>query len=214
MKILYGIEAAPLKKTVVSMRPKLELLHARPLDTARVAKTDIACYGYRQAIQLPKTNAASVLAVSEAGGPAAVSNRVGKGTAILCGFLPGFAYVRPAIPMWPFGRGGDEDLSAFIPTGYDAAIRSVFQGWLNSAGIVSPVACSEPLVEATLLKGNDGKYRIALVNFTLEPLKSVKVTTRGLPFRQAVDAATGEGGGAAPDFEMPLFQFAVLRLEP
>jgi len=33
-------------------------------------------------------------------------------------------------------------------------------------------------------------------------------------FRQAVDAATGNVVGPSPEFELSLFQFAVIRLEP
>ena len=167
MRELFGIAAARLNKADISLRPKLGLLHKKPLDTAGFKTGRVDCYGYKQDIEIKNSGGVNILARDGAGKPAAIENKYGKGKAILLGFLPGFAYVKPAFPLKPYGRSADlrEELSGYIPRGFSAGVRQIFSGMLDDAGVSRPVTCSDPLVEATLLKGNDGVYRISLVNF-------------------------------------------------
>jgi hypothetical protein len=214
MNELFGIQAAPLQKIDIALRPKLELLHRQPLDTAHFDGGDIDYYGYLQSIQLAKGSAAEVIAKTDGGAPAAVRNKAGKGTAILFGFLPGMAYLKPAIPLIPFGRGGLDELSSFIPTAFPVPIRQIFGKLLDEAGIVRPVVCSEPLVEPVLHLGNDGKHRICLVNFSLKPISELRIETAGLFYQRVVDVATGKQVSAAEKaFAVPLDRFRVLRLD-
>jgi hypothetical protein len=141
-------------------------------------------YAYRQEIKPAK--GADVLGRFLDGTAAVTMNKFGEGRAVLIGALPGPAYVRPAIPMMPFGRGGTANLSTFVPTDYDPAVRGLVSDLLDVAGAKRPLVCSHPLVEAVLLRSKDGKlYHIVLVNYDTKPKPDLKVTVRGL------DAAPG-----------------------
>lgn len=215
MLALFGVAAAPVRKVDVALRPKSELLHHTPLETALFPEGGMDCYGYLQSITLPKEKpTAQVLAKTYGGANVAVANPVGKGRAILCGFLPGMAYLKSAMPLWPFGKGGREELSSFITTNYPPAVRAVFKKWLADAGVENPVECVEPLVEPTLWKGEDGKHRLCLVNCSLKPIPALKITTRGLTYTRVLDSATGQPvAGAGPEFSVAIDQFKVLRFE-
>ena len=216
MLALFGITASPLTKVDVGLRPKCELVHRSPLETAYFPEGTVDYYGYMQQIALEKGSKANVLVKNYRGNAAVTANTVGQGKAILCGFLPGMAYVKPAIPAWPFGRGGSDtrELSGFIPTQYSPVVRAIFKRLLTDAGAVNPVECSEPLVEPTLWKGQDGKYRACLVNVSLKPIAKLEIRTHGLDYRQVVDAATGKKvAGAEQTFAIRIERFKVLRFE-
>lgn len=213
---LFGVQSARLQKHDVALRPKLELVHRSPLDTAFFPEGEIDYYGYVQEIVLAKEGSVEVLARTCRSRPAAVSNTVGQGRAILCGFLPSMAYVKPAIPKWPFGRGGrpEHELSSFIPTRYSPVVRSVFKRLLAESGVEMPVECSEPLVEPTLWKGEDNKVRVCLVNVSLKPIKDLRITTHGLDYGRVVDVATGQQvAGGEKVFRTAIDQLKVLRFE-
>ncbi|MBC7289412.1 MAG: hypothetical protein H5T86_15495, partial [Armatimonadetes bacterium] len=122
---VYGLRGEDLEKRQWCMRPKLELVHAAPIDRLRCswrgASVAIDAYAFRHRLDpLPETQVIGRFSNGEAG---AVVNRYGDGVAMLFGVLPGLAYVKPAIPTLPYGRGGTRELSRFIPTAYDAQIR-------------------------------------------------------------------------------------------
>lgn len=214
MLALFAIQSAPLERADVCLRPKLELLHRQPLDVADFGDARVEYNGFKQRIELAGDSNATVLAVNESGEPAALSHSCGKGRAVLMGFLPGYAYVKPAFPMRPFGRGGEEGLSNYWPTQFAPDVRAVVKEMLDRADVTSPVVCSNPLVEAVLLKGNDQGNRICLLNFAFEPQPNLRVKIRGIPWRRATDVATGK---ALPRSDgavlVALDEFKVLRLE-
>ncbi|MEA3402958.1 MAG: hypothetical protein U9R79_17085 [Armatimonadota bacterium] len=214
MAELFGVASAPVQKADICLRPKLELLHRHPLDAAHFPDVEIDHYGFRQTLTSAAGSDVEVLATTDEGRPAAIARRAGDGRAILLGFLPGYAYVRPAFPMWPFGRGGEQELSGYLPTEFAAEVREVFRSLLDEAGVVSPVVCSEPLVEAVLLIGDDGLRRICLLNFTFSPVEGLEVTLNGLSPRRVVDVATGDELALTDGrIRLDLDRFAVLRLE-
>ncbi|MGB9642509.1 MAG: beta-galactosidase trimerization domain-containing protein [Candidatus Ratteibacteria bacterium] len=172
---VFGITDAKLQKEVLALRPKLELVHAEPLDFVVFnhignRKIGFDIYGYRQIFQ---TGSGKVIARYRNGEPACIENSYGKGKAIIMGFLPGPTYFKPAIPIRPYGRGGIDELQSFIPTSFKDEIPEIFRYFLS--GIKSPVSCSEPLVETILRKSETG-YVIFLINYTGKNLKDVKIT--------------------------------------
>lgn len=170
LKDVFGINSATLLKAMPTLRPKLELVHAAPLDTITFAdgKT-MDVFAYRQAFEVGDGTVLGRFANGEA---AAVAHPFGKGRAVIIGALPGAAYCKPAIPVKPFGRGGSDELSQFVPTRYAAGVAAVVQAALGD--MPRPAVCSHPLVEATVLTGN-GATLIPLVNYGAAPVKGLTV---------------------------------------
>jgi len=168
LKEVFGIKDAKLEKTVNAIRPKLELLHMKPLDTIVFnSGKSMKVYGYRQTFIVDKGN---VIGRYSNGEIAVVENNYGKGKAIIVGALFGPAYVRDAIPLQPYGRGGDKDeLSLFFPTEYNSQVRMIVGDLIGP--LEKNLVCSNPLIEAVLLERKDG-YTITLTNFTEKKQKN------------------------------------------
>ena len=94
------------------------------------------------------------------------------------------------------------------------ALFAIESAPMERADVTSPVGCSNSLVEAVLLRGNDQRHRICLLNFTFEPQPNLRVEIRDIPWRRAIDVATGKvlprSNGAV---SVALDEFRMLRLE-
>lgn len=171
MKDVFGIKESKIIKTVDAIRPKLELLHMEPLDTI-VFNTGrkMKVFGYRQSFVVSD---GTVIGTFTNGEPAAVEKNYGRGKAIIIGGLFGPAYLKDAIPLMPYGRGGDKDeLSLFFPTQYNQEVRFIVKDLLG--GMRSNLICSHPLIEGVLLERENG-YTITLTNFSMQKQKNVFV---------------------------------------
>lgn len=171
---VYGIKSSDLKKHVLALRPKLELLHENPLDKVVFSfdtlKISFDVYGYRQIFQ-PESG--TVIARYQNGEPACVFNKYGKGKAIIMGFLPGSSYFKPSIPLKPFGRAGMNELSGFVPTYFKKDVPNVIFYMLSD--IKRPVVCSEMLIEPIVRKTESG-YVIPLINYTGKKVNTFTIT--------------------------------------
>lgn len=171
---VYGIKDADLKKHAIALRPKLELLHEKPLDVAvfnNIKGKDISIeiFGYKQTFLL---DTGKILAKYQDGEPACVFNTYGKGKAIIMGFLPGASYFKSAIPLKPYGRGGVDELSGFIPTSFKKDIPDIFDYLLS--GNKKPVVCSEMLVEP-IVRATEYGYIIPLINYTGKNIERLRI---------------------------------------
>lgn len=172
---VYGVKSSHLEKKAIALRPKLELLHEKSLDKVSFKmpggkEITFDIYGYRQSFQ-PDTG--KVIARYQNGEVACVENNFGKGKSIIMGFLPGPTYFKPAIPLKPYGRGGIDELSQFVPTVFKKDVPDIF-GYLLS-DINRPVISSEPLVEPIVRKSDYG-YVIPLINYTGKKLNKLILT--------------------------------------
>lgn len=223
MERLFGIKGATLRKEAQALRPKLELLHAEPLDSIvfdlpETAST-LPAFGYRQGLDVEEGR---VVGRFRDGTPAAVLNEVGRGKALLIGALPGIAYLKEAFPLLPFGRGG-EDLMGCIFPAYNAPVRELVQQLLALApeawaAAASPVVSREPLVEVTVRRkrGTD-EFIVALVNFSGKPLSALALEVQPARLDGATEVRAAfsklqqtQGADGALHLTLPLDRFEVL----
>jgi len=176
MREVFGIKEEKLIKRQNSLRPKLELLYAKPLDVIEIEKDGkkytMEAYGYRQSFEAGQ---GKIIGRYSNGEAAIVMNEYGKGKAMIIGTLPGTCYLKGAYPLKPFGRGG-EDLSVYNYPDYNEKVRK-FAGVLLGEMLPKPeVWTDNAIVEANLLKDKKtGSYYVSLVNYNGKPVKNLKV---------------------------------------
>ena len=141
---------------------------------------------------LPKPDS-QVLGTFSDGSPAVVMKKIGAGSVYSFGFLPGLAYMRPAIVarnklvenIEKSGKAqtdmpdpsltlSDTDLvrRSHCPWKYPAEIRNTINMPALLAKVDIPVLCSVPLVDAVCMEADRGIV-VPLANYTLQPLKEV-----------------------------------------
>ena len=217
---VFGISGNVMRKDAWALRPKLELLHATPLDRITFKggrySSQLAVYGFRQSF---KPGKGEVLGTFENGEVAAVSHRFGKGRALIVGALPGAAYMAGAFPVKPFGRGG-EDLSQALYPSCQAAVRSLMIDLVRPDPDWSTVVCNEPMVEAYALANARGEVtQVSLVNFSGKPVTALTLTlnSRVLGVVHGVEATFAKAGFTEADGQarvvLPLDKFDVVTLQ-
>ena len=191
MRNLLGVRQIALDETAEIRFIKQDLPFVEPMDTVTwktaAGELRLPAFSARSRIQAA---GAEVQGTFADGSPAITVKPTGRGRAVYCAFLPGLSYFRPAIPLRPMDRGSTDDaMSHFIPTQFDPAAAALLAA---SAGDVErPVACSEPLVEARIVRAPQGVL-IPLVNWSGGPIGALTVRVRA-------DVPTGQvtlaGGG-------------------
>jgi hypothetical protein len=184
MRELLGVEQTKLDESNSVKLEKQDLPFAESLDTvtwnAPEGQAKMPVIGARSRIQLKGAEAAGAFGD---GSPAITVRKTGKGSAVYCGFLPGLSYFKPAIPKRPVDRGTtDNAMAHFVPTAFDAAASRLVA--LPATDVERPVACSEPLVETTVIQSPHGTL-IPLANWSGKPVKGLTVTV-------SIDVPTGK----------------------
>jgi hypothetical protein len=193
---VYGLKSQELEKVTTFVRPRIELPRLRPLDmvSGRVNSEDIQvpALAFRQRIEPLPT--AEVFARFSDGSAAAVSNRYGRGQAILWGTFLGMAYMQTGFPnpLPPPDRG---PFTHTPLTSFRSDVRQLLLGpsWpFVRRGAVS----SEPLVETGVLETErgvlvplvslmDGPRQIQLQVHDVGPIRAVSSVRQGpLQFTQ------------------------------
>lgn len=174
--------------------PGRYLLNLQVKGTVTIPGGEAHLLGTRQSI-----SGGEPMATDETGVVAA-RLRVGRGTVIACGFMPGLSYIHKALaardaqgsptpepgnPLvwatmgsWANLRPGE---LSYNPWEYPDAERDFLLEAVREAGVVRPVEVSQPLVEAFLLTGEQGAV-VTLANWGLRPIEELTVTIR--PGRQ------------------------------
>ena len=193
---LLGVEQVALDVAGDVKFIKQDLPFAEPVDvvTWNAPSLDAVAMPVIGARSRFRVNGAEAVGTFNDGSPAITLKQTGRGIAIYCGFLPGLAYFKPAIPMRPVDRGTtDDSMAHFIPTNFDLTAAALI-GQV-AGGVQRPVVCSDPLVEARIISAPQGLL-IPLVNWRGQPLKDLSVTVvTGRPVKEAVLASGGRLDG-------------------
>ena len=135
------------------------------------------------------------------GKPAVIEKQQGKGRTVLFGFLPGQAYLKSGLPLWPVDRGShNEAYSHWLPTEMDANLRHAIVDAFLPEGYVRPVTASVQLVEAAVIDTAKPKARLAipLMNYTGVPIADLQVSVPDLKRVRSVRSL--ERGKLKPTF--------------
>jgi len=191
LRRLLGVEqsglSAPAESKVAFIKQDLPFAKAvsEVSLTQPVAKFPV----FGAVSQITASGGGTMLGAFTNGAPAVVQRAAGKGKAIYCAFLPGLSYFQPAIPRRPVDRGSsDSSMDHFIPTKFDPAVGALIG--TAAAGVVRPVECSDPLVEANVIEARSG-LAIVLTNWSAAPnLKGLRVKVN-IPTRRKAALASG-----------------------
>ncbi len=184
------------------LRARLELLFVKPLDT--MSLTDgkaLPVYCCREEFTAAPT--AQVLATYQNGKPALVTTASGKGRAYYTGTLPGQAWVKPALPLVPQGKGGPHTAPHMTEwQGWDAVAAGVILVPVTAAQVAPDVLANHRGVITSRLKGPQSTV-ITVVNLALEAdgtLRDVELrVSSARPVKRAWSCFHAQGSMLQPD---------------
>jgi len=173
MNKILGLKGSTTTKNLYVVRTLLELPQAPTIDTITMDGQKIPAIGMKQVLN-PDT--AKVLGTWDTGGGAAVTvNDYGKGKAFAVGTLAGNTYMKTAVRLTPWARGGEK--MVYNPTEFDAAATKLVRLGLEAKPIAREVFTSNQFVEALVLdKGND--TLVTLTNWNNGPANAVQVSVK------------------------------------
>jgi len=178
---LYGAKSAGITKdpAMPQILAKQDLPPSTPLDTARWAATTAEVIAWKQSLS---PTDGKVIGSFAGGQPAVVEKQHGKGKAVLFGFMPGLSYLKSGLPLRPVDRGAtDAAYAHYLPTTMDVSLRRALVEGFLPRGFERPVACSEPLVETSVIDtAQPHRLAVPLMNYTGRPLKALTVKVNGL----------------------------------
>jgi hypothetical protein len=171
LRKLFGVQPAELQidKANLVHFEKQDLPFAEPMDHVKIENGSLPVLSARQ--RFTADASATVLGTFDDGSPAVISRKVGKGTARYLGFLPGLAYLKPAIPRKPPDRSPAPDsMVHLLPTAVDPHVTPLL--WFDDVAL--PVTVSAPFVEASMVSSPKGLL-IPLVDWSGRPLTHITV---------------------------------------
>jgi hypothetical protein len=172
LRKLFGVKPAELEIDEANLvhYEKQDLPFAEPMDHAKLASGTLPVLSARQRFTADPTS--TVVATFDDGSPAMISRTVGKGTVRYLGFLPGLAYLKPAIPRRPPDRSPAPDsMVHLLPTAVDPQVTPLL--WFDDVAL--PATVSASFVEASLLSSPKGLL-VPLVNWSGAPKSKVELT--------------------------------------
>ena len=129
---------------------------------------------------------------------ASIALAVGKGRIEYHGWLPGFAYFFPAIPLRPADRGGtDNAFTHFVPSNFSAAALELVTNASVAAGVQRQVVCSNHLVHGRAVVAASKGIVVPLTNWAGSPITTalnVTVSLGSAVLRPAMTVELASGG--------------------
>jgi hypothetical protein len=179
----------------------------KPADIVKAGEVSFEVLAVSQRQRPKADREARVLATSAQGNPIMIEGPAGKGKVYSSGCLPALAYIKEAIvrrralmaeqepepaaeqdsnptPTLEISEAGKSKGAAdprlersYNPWEFSPELRELILEPVRDAGIVPPLTCSVPLVDAVALHSDKGIV-IPLANFTLAPLEKVRFQLR------------------------------------
>jgi hypothetical protein len=151
---------------------------------------------------------AEVLGRFNDGSAALVKAAAGKGIVYCAGFLPALAYIKAAQAARAESPDRDVLARSANPWAFPAGVRDLILRPVRSAGVVPPVTCSVPVVDAVYMTCDRGAV-VPLANYTLRPVEALTLTVRpGRPVVRVESARRGPlpftAAGGAVTVTLPL----------
>jgi len=172
MAKLLGLRGMTVEKNLFHPRPYLELPLADPIDTITLDGAQISAIGMKQVLT-PDT--AKVLGAWKDGTAAVTVRDLGKGKIFAVGTLAGCTYMKPALRVTPWARGGRK--MVYQPTDFDAAATKLALLGAEAKPLNREVTCSNPLVEALVRDSAQGTL-LTLVNWDNKQLPGLTVSIK------------------------------------
>jgi hypothetical protein len=172
LRKLLGLKETKLTKNAILYRTLLELPLMEPIDTITLAGEKIPALGFRQQL-VPET--AKVLGTWADGTPAVTVQEHGQGKAFAVGTLAGASWMKTAVRVTPWARGGRHML--YNPTDFAPAATKLARLALDARDVPRDVTCSLPGVEAVVMDSDAGTL-VTLVNWTNGPCKGLEVSVK------------------------------------
>jgi hypothetical protein len=186
MRQLLGLKDSALEKNGVILRTLLELPLYPEIGTITLDGQKIPALGMRQTL-VPDT--AKVLGTWADGGAAVTVHEHGKGKAFAVGTLAGNVWMKSALKVTPWARGGRHML--YNPVNFDPAATRLVRLGIDAKKAEQAAVCSDPGVEAVVLDHKDGTL-LTLVNWTNGPVRGLKVTVKLPAAPKAVRTVAGQ----------------------
>jgi hypothetical protein len=208
---LFGVEPKLLEldsANVVHFE-KQDLPFVEPMDHVKLEGGSVPVLSARQRFA---ADPSIVVGTFDDGSPAVTSRKVKKGVARYLGFLPGLAYLKPAIPRKPVDRSPAPDSMAhLLPTAVDPHVTPLL--WFDE--IELPALVSAPFVETSLVQSPKGLL-VTIVNWSGKPQQNVKLTLSSAAPGTTATLASGKPVTASADrksftFDVDVADALVLR---
>jgi len=172
MRKLLGLKSSTTTKNLAVIRTLLELPQAPSIGTITMNGETTPAIGMKQVLT-PDT--AQTLGTWEDGTAAVTVNSYGKGKAFAVGTLAGNSYMKTALRLTPWARGGRK--MVYNPTDFAPAATRLVRLGLTAKPIAAEVTCSNTLVEAVVIDKAQSSL-VTLTNWTNAPLKGLKVSVK------------------------------------
>jgi hypothetical protein len=111
------------------------------------------------------------------GSAALVRGVMGQGSVYCAGFLPALAYIKAALRARAEAADEERLTRSRNPWAFPAAERDLLLRPVRTAGVLPPVVCDLPVVDAVLLSCDRGVL-VPLANYTLRPVEKLTLTIR------------------------------------
>lgn len=166
------------------LRARMELLFEKPLDECELTTGEfVKVLCSREEFEVSESDKISVLGRFKNNKPAWIEHVFGDGRAYYAGLLPGQAYLQPAIPFAPMGKGGTQESPWMTePMGFDGAASGMILYPVKLARIEPDVRVSRRGVATNRLK-SDKSTVITVVNLAQQhdgTLKNVDIEVANL----------------------------------